>query len=193
MSLREDTDMKKRNFAVALLMCITLAGCGNAAPSRGLLAANVLSGELDPTPTEAPHYTQAQIDKRIREVGERYDGLYSYDYDYSNGGMLFLAEVCTEECDAEAVSGGATQSVSNGNTGYIGVTQDVDWNTENYNAVKESGFVSVNTQPFSTFGADVDTAVYSNFRRSVYENDGFGISGDAIRIEEMVNYFNHNH
>ncbi|MBO6207371.1 MAG: VWA domain-containing protein [Lachnospiraceae bacterium] len=107
--------------------------------------------------------------------------------------MMFSAAVCTEECDAEAVSGGATQSVSNGNTGYIGVTQDVDWNTENYNAVKESGFVSVNTQPFSTFGADVDTAVYSNFRRSVYENDGFGISGDAIRIEEMVNYFNYDY
>lgn len=185
--------MKKRNFAVALLMCITLAGCGNAAPSRGMLAANVLSGEATPTPTPARQYSQREIDARIKEVGERYDGLYSYDYDYSNGGMMFSAAVCTEECDAEAVSGGATQSVSNGNTGYIGITQDVDWNTENYNAVKESGFVSVNTQPFSTFGADVDTAVYSNFRRSVYENDGFGISGDAIRIEEMVNYFNYDY
>ncbi len=187
--------MKKRNLAVAFLMTITLAACGPQVASRGTLAGHVVtSGEVTPTPTQAPHYSQREINARIKEVGERYDGLYSCDYEYSNGGMMmFSATVCTEECDAAAVSGATTQSISNGNTGYVGVTHDVDWNTENYNAIKESGFVSVNTQPFSTFGADVDTAVYSNFRRSVYQNDGFGISGDAIRIEEMVNYFNYDY
>ena len=180
--------MKKRNFAVALLMCITLAGCGTNTATRGTLAQHVLSGEVTPSPTEAPHYTQAQIDKHIKEVGERYDGLYSYEYDYD---MFCTSEACAAEPQSVSTgSNGAVASVVQGNPVTV---QDVDWNTENYNAVKESGFVSVNTQPFSTFGADVDTAVYSNFRRSVYENDGFGISGDAIRIEEMVNYFNYDY
>lgn len=183
--------MKKRNFAVALLMCITLAGCGTNAQGRGLLGHVVNSGEATPTPTPA-HYTMAQIDRRIREVGERYDGLYSYE-NHSYG--ITTASVMTEcaaapACEAvpDMATGGAAQDDA-----FCVPYQDVAWNTENYNSVKESGFVSTNTQPFSTFGADVDTAVYSNFRRSVFQNDGFGISGDAIRVEEMINYFDYDY
>ena len=70
-----------------------------------------------------------------------------------------------------------------------------DFNTEEYKSVKENGFVSVATQPFSTFGADVDTASYSSLRRKLMEpyatNSGYyGIDDSAIRLEEMVNYFN---
>ena len=181
--------MKKRNFAVALLMCITLAGCGTNAQGRGLLGHVVNSGEATPTPTPA-HYTMAQIDRRIREVGERYDGLYSYE-NHSYG--ITTASVMTECAEAPACA--AVPDMATGaaakDDAFCVPYQDVAWNTENYNSVKESGFVSTNTQPFSTFGADVDTAVYSNFRRSVFQNDGFGISGDAIRVEEMINYFDY--
>ena len=190
--------MKKRNIAVALLMCITLAGCGTTPAARGTLAQHVLSGELDPAPTEAPHYTMAQIDKHIKEVGERYDGLYDWEYESDKGWyggvtMLCTEAVCEDASFAAPAAANTGVSVMTGDDVVIAPYQDVDWNTENYNAIKENGFVSSKTQPFSTFGADVDTAVYSNFRRSVYENDGFGISGDAIRIEEMINYFNYDY
>jgi Ca-activated chloride channel family protein len=186
--------MKKRNFAVALLMCITLAGCGANPTSRGTLAQHVLTGEVTPSPTEAPTYTRAQIDKRIQEVGERYDGLYSYrENQFATSGMVNY-NVCTAEACAvdPGSTSGSVSALTKDDAGLV-PSQDVAWNTENYNSIKENGFVSVGTQPFSTFGADVDTAVYSNFRRSVYEDDGYGISGDAIRIEEMVNYFNYDY
>lgn len=67
-------------------------------------------------------------------------------------------------------------------------------NTEKYNTIKETGFSSASMSPLSTFGADVDTASYSNFRRFV--EDGYSLSsipGDAIRTEEMLNYFTYNY
>ena len=73
-----------------------------------------------------------------------------------------------------------------------------DFNTEEYKPVKENGFVSVATQPFSTFGADVDTASYSSLRRKLMEpyatgSGYYGIDASAIRLEEMVNYFNYHY
>ena len=73
-----------------------------------------------------------------------------------------------------------------------------NFNTEEYKPVKENGFVSVATQPFSTFGADVDTASYSSLRRKLMEpyatgSGYYGIDDSAIRLEEMVNYFTYHY
>lgn len=67
-----------------------------------------------------------------------------------------------------------------------------DFNTEEYNYIKENGFLSVATSPLSTFAADVDTGSYTNFRRMM--NDGYqleNIPQGAIRVEEMINYFDY--
>ncbi len=68
------------------------------------------------------------------------------------------------------------------------------FNTEEYDAVKESGFASVIKSPLSTFGADVDTASYANIRRML--NYGYkpeDIPEGAVRAEEMVNYFSYSY
>ena len=65
------------------------------------------------------------------------------------------------------------------------------WNTEEYSSIQENGFLSVNTSPFSTFAADVDTASYANLRRMIRK--GQDIPADAVRIEELINYFRYNH
>lgn len=60
--------------------------------------------------------------------------------------------------------------------------------TETY--VKVAGvkpFVAVRDEPLSTFSIDVDTAAYSNVRR--FLNQGQLPPPDAVRIEEMINYF----
>ncbi len=67
----------------------------------------------------------------------------------------------------------------------------VDFNTEEYNAVKENGYMSVAANPLSTFSIDVDTASYTNLRRMI--NDGGRIDTNAIRIEEMINYFDYDY
>ncbi len=68
----------------------------------------------------------------------------------------------------------------------------VDWNTEEYDYEEENRFMSVKTSPLSTFGADVDTASYSNVRGMI-ENSYESIPTGAVRIEEFVNYFKYDY
>lgn len=62
---------------------------------------------------------------------------------------------------------------------------------ESYNRIEENTFKSVNTSPLSTFSIDVDKAAYSNLRRMI--NNGQKIPKDAVKIEEMVNYFDYDY
>lgn len=59
--------------------------------------------------------------------------------------------------------------------------------TEGYATIQESDFHVVADAPLSTFAADVDTASYANVRR--FLQDGQAPPRDAVRIEELVNYF----
>jgi Ca-activated chloride channel family protein len=67
----------------------------------------------------------------------------------------------------------------------------IQHNTEGYSAIHENGFKQVNLNPLSTFSIDVDAASYSNMRR--YINNGSLPPMDAIRVEEMINYFSYNY
>lgn len=60
---------------------------------------------------------------------------------------------------------------------------------ESYAAIFENPFLSVNQQPLSTFSIDVDTASYANVRRML--TAGRLPPPDAVRIEEMINYFDY--
>lgn len=62
-----------------------------------------------------------------------------------------------------------------------------EWNTEAYARIEENRFLPVATSPVSTFSIDVDAASYSNVRR--YLTQGALPPADAVRLEEMVNYF----
>ncbi len=66
-----------------------------------------------------------------------------------------------------------------------------DFNTESYDKITENAFVSALTNPLSTFSVDVDRAAYANVRRFLEGNQL--PPPDAVRIEEMVNYFNYNY
>ncbi|MCU0473229.1 MAG: von Willebrand factor type A domain-containing protein [Bacteroidales bacterium] len=62
-----------------------------------------------------------------------------------------------------------------------------NFNTEGYASVNENGYKNVKNNPLSTFSIDVDNASYSNIRRFI--NTGSLPPADAVRIEEMINYF----
>jgi len=64
-------------------------------------------------------------------------------------------------------------------------------NDEAYANIHENNFETTQLSPLSTFSIDVDKAAYSNVRRMI--NNGQQVSGDAVKIEEMVNYFNYNY
>lgn len=64
-------------------------------------------------------------------------------------------------------------------------------NTEEYDHIIENNFTSPINQPLSTFSIDVDEASYSNVRR--YIQQGQLPPAGAVRIEEMVNYFDYDY
>ena len=63
--------------------------------------------------------------------------------------------------------------------------------TEDYRYQEENPFRKVVREPLSTFGIDVDTASYANVRR--FLRQGSLPPRDAVRIEEMVNYFSYDY
>jgi len=62
---------------------------------------------------------------------------------------------------------------------------------ESYAKIDENPFLDAARAPLSTFSIDVDTASYSNTRR--FLNNGQLPPRDAVRIEELVNYFTYDY
>jgi Ca-activated chloride channel family protein len=97
------------------------------------------------------------------------------------------------------VAGGVVGGVVGGVIGTSSVSEklaiaqpaDAQFNTEEYGRIQENEFLSVADNPLSTFSVDVDRAAYSNVRR--FLRDGQRPPRDAVRIEEMVNYFTYDY
>jgi len=71
------------------------------------------------------------------------------------------------------------------------IADAAEFNTEEYGRFEENEFLAVADNPLSTFSVDVDRAAYSNVRR--FLRDGQRPPRDAVRIEEMVNYFTYDY
>ncbi|WKN45503.1 vWA domain-containing protein [Tunicatimonas pelagia] len=67
---------------------------------------------------------------------------------------------------------------------------EINFNTEEYDRIYENDFVAVWDNPLSTFSIDVDNASYSNVRRFLTQYHELP-PPDAVRIEELVNYFSY--
>jgi len=104
-----------------------------------------------------------------------------------------------EEKTTDKMSRSVLPSVQSGVVGGVmgGVRKEAhyrtrpEWNTEEYNRIYENRFLLALQNPLSTFSIDVDTASYSNVRRFINSNQ-FPYK-DAVRIEEMINYFSYDY
>ena len=63
---------------------------------------------------------------------------------------------------------------------------------ENYLHYDTNGVQRTTEQPVSTFSIDVDTASYANIRRML-AREGRLPPADAVRLEEMINYFSYHY
>ena len=63
--------------------------------------------------------------------------------------------------------------------------------TDEYTFIRENGFQSAGLNPLSTFAADVDTASYAQLRSMILQ--GRRVPADAVRVEEMLNYFHYDY
>lgn len=91
---------------------------------------------------------------------------------------------------AEGMAVGTPAAISPGSVypaDYWRWERNRDRNTEKYDDHGENPFRTVTADPLSTFSIDVDTASYANIRR--FLNEGSLPPEQAVRIEEMINYF----
>jgi len=82
-----------------------------------------------------------------------------------------------QESDAPALAAPQVQDAAQGG----------EFNTEAYDRIVDHAFLAAAGNPLSTFSVDVDTASYANVRR--FLTSGQLPPKDAVRIEELINYF----
>ena len=105
---------------------------------------------------------------------------------------LARSEVAKETVLAEQAMGQAAdsrRSLAVYSPGLVAVPPPLLKNTENYAHLEENGVMLTAENPVSTFSVDVDTGSYANLRR--FLNQGVLPPEDAVRIEEMINYFDY--
>ena len=196
--------IKATCLSLTLACALMLTACGARTTGAKIAGGSTISL----TTEELSKLDQKVIEDRIQTVGKAYDGFYTHTGRSYGKGLISFNSVeavaeCEDACEAPSDSyGGASISLDRD----IVPGEPIDWNTEGYNNISESGFTKVSTNRYSTFGADVDTATYSNLRRTIFEQygrgsddeyspyfPGGGIEEDAVRIEEMINYFDYSY
>ena len=121
----------------------------------------------DPSPDMAQKAGHATEDDRLRALGYR----SNKEMDKSLVGVSGLIAQFSQPADGNAEGAGHQ--------------------TEAYDHVTDNTFHKVADEPLSTFSIDVDTASYANVRR--FLNGGSLPPAGAVRIEEMINYFDYDY
>lgn len=165
------------------------------------------------------HGTQTDFDGKYKieaEIGQTlvfsYVGFNTEEVKINNAGIINVSMQTRAALEEVVVTGYAIQkrwnlikrrdkAVPSGNVAIRGVSSIDGYGNyqhnnrvsenESYGRIEENIFKSVATSPLSTFSIDVDKAGYSNIRRML--NNGQKIPEDAVKIEEMVNYFTYNY
>lgn len=101
--------------------------------------------------------------------------------------VAYKAPLIEKDAAASVTQSSKIFCVSNANDSY----QWTPHNTESYDKINDNTFQKAKSNPLSTFSIDVDNASYSNMRRFI-NNSQMPVK-DAIRIEEMINYFDYDY
>ena len=128
----------------------------------------------------ADEVTMRMLETATRTVSELQREVYE-DMEYEDGAVAYESYAMLPN----AATTGLTANKA------MGMPAEIDWNTDEYTHFDSNRFLSTATNPLSTFAADVDTSSYAHFRRLVL--NGEQVPADAIRIEEMLNYFHYDY
>ncbi len=187
---------KRRSWTICGICMMTVCGClwGCGAKGSGSSGAAAAGGGDLAYPKEAATTLGAE---NYEETGG-----YKADVDWE-GAVEETAEESPrkmEDYDGMMMKQGQEMNgaaFSGGNTNrsmarkYQEAYGGEDYNTEEYNYIHENGYKKVSEQPLSTFSIDVDTASYGNVRRMI--RSGAPVPADAVRVEEMINYFDYDY
>ena len=103
------------------------------------------------------------------------------------GAVLGMPSVDVSKMREAIPVGGVAQVLEARVPGVKSIGPPPDPSTESYARIVENDFRLVSASPLSTFAIDVDRASYANIRRFIQDGERPPI--DAVRIEEMINYF----
>lgn len=205
--------MKKKIIVMLLasMAISSLNGCGLRITAPTCETSGSYASESPAYVEEAP---AAPVSIEAEPAEEEYIGEWGYE-DYGYDEEMACEEAMCEtiaECEESAAVYGSAdmaactdsapaacvseQAKSNGCFEpyelYAAKKQISRQSSETYKSFDENKFTDVAVNPLSTFAADVDTASYANFRRMVEDgNKWYTLPTDAIRVEEMVNYFDY--
>jgi len=126
----------------------------------------------------ADEVTMRVLESATETVSDRHRNMYE-DVEYEDGAVY-------ESYAMPLATGTYAPAAKN-----MAAEAEIDWNTDEYTHFESNRFLSTLTSPLSTFAADVDTSSYAHFRRLVL--NGEHVPADAIRIEEMLNYFHYDY
>ena len=172
-------NLKTQSLAVSLLFLTLLFSCVSQKKSRTTETGDA-DGINDPTLASEPNY---QI---IPEVQEAAPSLYEME----DASMMKQQVHMKRSMNASTVAGNVERDIQRMPIP-PGDPRPVPHNTEEYKRIYENDFVSPKVEPLSTFSIDVDVASYANMRR--FLNQSQMPYPDAVRIEEMVNYFSYDY
>lgn len=167
--------MKKRLMIALVLACMLLVSA--CAPAATAQPSNDWK-EGSPAMSSAPAQNAGEDDKD-------WDAMPSASAAASSAPAESRAAEMPADMSEDSLKGSYDESYPQGSPppSYEG--------DESYTAAQERGFYVAVNRPLSTFSIDVDTASYSNIRR--YLNEGSMPPEDAVRIEEMINYFHYDY
>ncbi len=200
----------KKNFTIrtiaalsALMISLSFTACGDKASETAPAdnggnhapAATYAKSDEAPSgnaaPSNASHSNAAPSDAAPAAEAEYYD---ADDADASYSGKVQYASPQENRTAGETAPEG-TYSFNIEAEQYddeaMYMMPEYDYNSEEYAQITENEFLSTRENPLSTFSADVDTASYTNIRRLL--TDGSYIPADAVRIEEILNYFDYDY
>ena len=153
---------------------------GNRSVSGNNQALVVVNGKI--TTTNALNKLKPKNIQSVNVI-KGASGSALYGSQGSNGVIIVQTKRGNYSLSKEVKAAIANQSIQRQNTALP--PQDV------YVEIIENNFEVTKASPLSTFSIAVDRASYSNIRRMI--NNGQTIYPDAVKIEEMVNYFDYNY
>jgi Ca-activated chloride channel family protein len=160
---------------------------GTLAPTAGPGRPTAPSAAKPPAPYEAPIEAAQALHEEMRDDGTRLSALRSVATGVAGG-------------VAGGVPGGIVGGVVGGVRNSPAARQELmsklqavrpELDAEAYERIRDNPFLAAAQNPLSTFSIDVDTASYANVRR--FLTQGQLPPKDAVRIEELVNYFRYDY
>lgn len=216
---KESVNPKSRIQAASIpfrssILCISiatilLAGCGAKPPESviqpGVLPANPEQqniGAVDANDTAAVVDVLSKIEEidyqRIpsRQIANSAVINESIEVRQRREALVYSGQATNSDQAISVLPQSATLASVNRNSDFDRLSYypgpQVVTNTENYTQLEENEIKQVTESPVSTFSIDVDTAAYSNLRRML-TREGRLPPHDAVRLEEMINYFDYDY